>query len=108
MKYIIERSSDRYEKPVSSAVEMEVHFYSWRVPKFRYNPYWPDFEKNHRDIIVENDGRYRGTSKLPEKVWVAEIEDLHNFVAEYGDTILFRPNNEEGLWRVEIYDSYRE
>ena len=49
---------------------------------------------------------YRYTSI--SDVWVAEVDDLHEFVRIYGEIILKEPDNEEGLWTIEIYDDYRE
>ena len=110
MKYIITRSSSWSDNPkIDGAVKELIHRYDYRIDNIRNRlNVWNEFCERCRDIIVESDGGYRGTCKEPVEVWVVEITDLHEFVKRYGTIILFEPDNEEGFWKVEIYDDYRE
>ena len=106
MKYIITRSSAWDEKPIESATTAQVHFYSYRYTSIKHNPnLWNEFISKHHDIKTSI---VRGTENLPSDVWVAEVDDLHEFVRIYGTIILKEADNEEGLWTIEIYDDYRE
>lgn len=107
MKYIIERSSDWFPEtaPIPGAVISDIHEYI-RVKKgyenqggFRKITNWED----------DGNGIVRGYRPEPSSVWIAEIEDLHGLVLKTGHSIILKkPDNAEGLWRIEIYDSYRE
>ena len=54
----------------------------------------------HQDMSI--------TFYIKKDAWVCDIPDLCAFVEKYGRIILMKPDNEEGLWFVEIYDDYRE
>ncbi len=110
MKYIIERTSAWGEQPIPSAHVEKVHLYDYRrKPRDNDNMKWfNEFIASCHDIRQTDDGRIRGVLNRPIDVWVDEIEDLHGFVEQYGCIILDKPSCEEGLWSVEIYDSYRE
>lgn len=109
MKYIIKRSSDSFEKPIENAHVEEVHFFDRRIKDIENRPsVWENFKKRNHDIHLDKNGNWCGTNNAPEEVWVTEVEDLHKFVEEYGTIILMEPDNAEGLWTIEIYDSYRE
>lgn len=108
MKYIIERTSNWEGKPIDECTKMKVHKYDYRNLCVKdHKLFWEDFCKCNRDIQIFDDC-YRGTHIEAKDVWVAEVNDLHEFVNQYGDIILSEPDNEEGLWRIEIYDDYRE
>lgn len=108
MKYIITRTSTWGEKPIPECVAMRVHKYSYRLLGIKDNPNnWKEFCNSNTDIQIV-DGDYRGTNIRKTNVWVAEVQDLHEFVLTYGEIILDKPCNAEGLWEIEIYDDYRE
>ena len=70
---------------------------------------WYSQGQNHRTIegcIVRD---------MPVNVWTVEIPDLHAFVQEHGDIILshysdivYGDGKNLKLFKVEIYDDYRE
>ena len=108
MKYIIKRTSAWDEKPIPECVAMQVHKYDYRLLRIKDNPNnWKAFCNRNTDI-QNVDGHYRGTNIEVTDVWVAEVQDLHEFVLTYGEIILDKPCNAEGLWEIEIYDDYRE
>ena len=109
MKYIIKRTSAWNEKPIPECVAMQVHKYDYRLLCIKDNPNnWKEFCNRNTDIQIVGD-HYRGTNIEVTDVWVAEVQDLHEFVLTYGEIILDKPcNNAEGLWEIEIYDDYRE
>ena len=108
MKYIIERTSNWRGKPIDECTKMKVHKYDYRNLCVKDHKWaWEDFCKSNKDILIFDDC-YRGTNIEATDVWVAEVNDLHEFVKLYGQIILGEPSNEEGLWNIEIYDDYRE
>lgn len=108
MKYIIKRTSAWDEKPIPECVAMQVHNYDYRLLRIKENQnVWKEFCNRNTDIQIV-DGYYRGTNIEETDVWVAEVQDLHKFVLTYGEIILDKPRNAEGLWKIEIYDDYRE
>ena len=110
MMYIVTRSSDSKKKPIDDCTREKVHFYEYILVSCKDNPdSWKHFERRNRNIHKTIDGKYyTGTNKEDSEVYVAVVNDLHEFVNQYGDIILSEPDNEEGLWRIEIYDDYRE
>lgn len=80
MKYIVSRTSEWYSMPCKDCIQEEVHEVLW-------------------------DGNI---CKYTTKVWTKEIDDLINFVEEYGRIILTRSEYKEIPWEIEIYDDYRE
>ena len=108
MKYIIDRSSSYKGAPIKECSIELLHGYEY----FRFDANriaFEQFKMTHHDIKAEDDGYYRGTSNNATLVaYVAEINDLHEFVKQYGPIVMFEPNNEEGLFVIEIYDDYRE
>lgn len=108
MKYIITRTSRYGEKPIDECVAMQVHKFDYRLLRIKENQNnWNNFCDVNTDIQIV-DGHYRGTRIQATDVWVAEVNDLHEFVKTYGAIILGEPENKEGLWEIEIYDYYRE
>lgn len=108
MKYIIERTSDLDARPTDYCIHEEVHKFDYRNLRIKEHEYnWKQFHDICRDISIV-DGYYVGVRKMATDVWVSEVDDLHEFVRKYGRIILFPPDNEEGLWKIEIYDDYRE
>ena len=106
-KYIVNRTSTWGEKPIEEAEPCKIH------PYFRIKGNAPETLKKRlresSEIIREfNDGGFEGYRLMEDDVWSCDIPDLHNFVEKYGKIILSKPDNKEGLWKVEIYDDYRE
>jgi hypothetical protein len=108
MKYIIKRSSGLFEQPIENSHLEGLHFFDRRYKSFSSDPFWEKYKKRNHDIHLDKDGYWCGTNNEPKEEWVTEVEDLHKFAEEYGTIILFPPDNAEGLWTIEIYDSYRE
>ena len=108
MKYIIRRSSSWDEKPIDLAIKESVHYFDRRTRVVEKTENWKQFTKCNHDIHLDEDDCWCGTNNNPSDVWVADVEDLHKFCKEYGTIILMKPDNAEGLWIIEIYDSYRE
>lgn len=108
-KYIVSRTSDwrGVDKPVEGATSVMVHWYRM-VSGIAANSYQKDMrEKLDIDYEDEN-GNFGGYEKKPTVEWLCDIPDLQEFVKKYGKIILMEPENKEGIWEVEIYDSYRE
>lgn len=107
MKYIVCRSSNSAKKPCDNAQPVQIHEY-WSFSKFSYE-HNEHFNELYRDVVLDEDGDVERCTKIePQKTWLCEIDNLHEFATEYGQIILSPPNNEEGYWEIEIYDSYRE
>lgn len=105
MKYIVKRASDWNSMPVRDCKYEPINELI-KIRKASENP--PDWMKERcANIHVEGD-LFVGTNKYPEHVWTLEIDDLHAFVERYGTIVLSKPENDEGLWRVLIYDDYIE
>ena len=105
MKYIVKRASDWESMPVRDCKYEVVH----ELTKTR--------DKNHETNAwlyrcctdVHEEGELLvGTDKQPTKVWTLDIDDIHSFVEKYGQIVLSKPDNSEGLWNIIIYDSYLE
>ena len=109
MKYVIERTSDFWNEnqPVEGAWKEKVHNFDSRVKAFKAFVNYESWLATLKDVHEDEDNVY-GTKIEPEDVWVAEVESLHDLVEKYGKIILFKADNEEGLWKIEIYDDYRE
>lgn len=107
MKYIVSRSSSWFGKPIPQARKGEVHPFCnlvagalpYRVSKVR--------EMCH-NFHRKDDGTWFGIYNEPTDVWFCDIDDLHKFAEQYGRIILSPPENEEGIWKIEIYDDFRE
>lgn len=108
MRYIIERTSAWGERPTEKSTTQSVHLYDYRVAEFRNYKNWDKFCSINHDIMRTAEGYWRGTNNEPTEVWTEEVDDLHGYVREHGKIILTEPNNAEGLWKIEIYDDYRE
>lgn len=110
MKYIITRSSSMGdEEPIKGCKIEEIHNYVRFYKDIKNKPQLWEYANNRcRDLVEEGDC-YRGVEKIPEQVFVIDVDDLHDFARQHdGKIILFEPDNEEGLWKIEIYDEHRE
>lgn len=105
-RYIVTRSSmwDN-EKPIQECEQTDVRRV-YQVSKNAVESYKERIMQDCEEYKVLEDGGISYVRK--EKAWVCEITDLCRFVEKYGRIILMCPDNEEGLWNVEIYDDYRE
>lgn len=98
-----------FEQPIKNSFLIKVHCFDRCFKDIENNPnLWENFKKRNHDIHLDKDGFWCGTNNVPTEVFVADVEDLHKFVEEYGTIILMKPDNAEGLWTIEIYDGYRE
>ena len=93
------------EKPIQECEQTDVRRV-YHVSKKAAESYKERIMQNCEEFMVLEDGGISYVRK--EKACVCEIPDLCKFVEKYGRIILMRPDNEEGLWNVEIYDYYRE
>jgi len=97
------------EQPIDNAVQEPIHYFDYRAGSIvNHSLVWENFNNLCRNIIKLPNGNYRGISKNSINMWVAEIDNLNDFVKEHGRIILDACDNEEGYMSIEIYDDYRE
>jgi hypothetical protein len=120
MKLLVRRTSGLgwLDKPCEEAVKTQFHGYAEFCSRglvdddetlLRYVHKLED--AGCRDIRLINNDTLRGTEIEPTHAYMVEIntlEELIAFVNKYGDCIILKPDCEEQLFLLEIYDDYRE
>ena len=92
-------------QPIDNTVQEPIHYFDDIAGSIIHHPLvWENFNNKCRDIIKLPNGNYRGVMKNAINRWVAEIDNLSDFVKEYGKIVLDVCDNEEGYMSVEIYD----
>lgn len=114
MLYVVRRSSEWTEKPCDGAIKVECLRADRRTflspeehdSRFPARP-WESFGINHG---VWDNGKEKGIVRyIPDKAWVMNIDDLHDFVRQHGSIVLEENDeNDASTFSVEIYDGYRE
>lgn len=105
--YIIKRASNRDMDipPCKGAEHAKVHYF-YDIRKHGDMRWYYNLV---RDVVEFGEDGLHGVRKEPDNVWVCEVTDFRALVKEVGfDIILSEPDNEEGIWEIEIYDDYIE
>lgn len=106
MKYSISRTSGGTNPPCEGAV---MGFYDREIKfvKGMYSPNeWNSSGKNHREEI-DSTGRIIMCKEIEIECWFIELNSLNelNEISEkHGDIII----SKDDVWKIEIYDDYRE
>lgn len=118
MRFTITRTGAWYKKPIKEAYRISIPCWDERTcTEVYYDKHiardgkaWRNHGKNHKKT---NGGKWIARQMDDQKAWaidISSLDDLIKLYEKYGDIILGKESstNEEKIYQLEVYDSYRE